>query len=163
MKKMTHRPYLIEPGYESCYEYLLGCYGRISADVGDYAAFVNLDCTTMMSKMFEDVEKLASFLVAHGIRRGDVLTVFLPTSPHAFIVFYALSKIGAVADFVPPFLPPAALKEEREEVGSKGIFILDRMHGPTTPTEKSEREQKRRKAKFRRFPKAKTSFAFSVL
>ena len=53
---MTHRPYLIEPGNESCYEYLLGCYGRISADVGDYAAFVNLDCTTMMSKMFEDVE-----------------------------------------------------------------------------------------------------------
>lgn len=126
---MTHKPYLIEPGYKSCYEYLLGCYERISADVGDYAAFVNLDCTTMMSKMFEDVEKLASFLVAQGIRRGDVLTVFLPTSPHAFIIFYALSKIGAVADFVPPFLPPAALKEERKEVGSKGIFILDRMHG----------------------------------
>lgn len=126
---MTHRPYLVQPGYESCYEYLLGCYGRISADVGDYAAFVNLDCTTMMSKMLEDVEKLASFLVARGIHRGDVLTVFLPTSPHAFIIFYALSKIGAVADFVPPFLPPAALKEERETVGSKGIFILDRMYG----------------------------------
>ncbi len=126
---MTHRPYLVEPGEESCYEYLLGCYGRISADVGDYAAFVNLDCTTMMSEMFGDVEKLASFLVANGIKRGDVFTVFLPTSPHAFIIFYALSKIGAVADFVPPFLPPAALREEREKVGSRGIFILDRMYG----------------------------------
>ncbi len=126
---MTHRPYLVEPGEESCYEYLLGCYGRISADVGDYAAFVNLDCTTMMSEMLADVEKLASFLVANGIKRGDVFTVFLPTSPHAFIIFYALSKIGAVADFVPPFLPPAALREEREKVGSRGIFILDRMYG----------------------------------
>ena len=126
---MTHRPYLVEPGEESCYEYLLGCYGRISADVGDYAAFVNLDCTTMMSEMLADVERLASFLVANGIKRGDVFTVFLPTSPHAFIIFYALSKIGAVADFVPPFLPPAALREEREKVGSRGIFILDRMYG----------------------------------
>ncbi len=125
---MTHRPYLVEPQNESCYEYLIGCYERISADVGDYAAFVNLDCTTMMSEMFSDIEKLASFLTSRGIRRGDVLTVFLPTSPHAFVIFYTLSKLGIIADFTPPFLPPHALKEERGKVGSKGIFILDRMY-----------------------------------
>ena len=126
---MAHTPYLVKPGNESCYEYLQGCYGRISADVGDYAAFVNLDCKTMMSEMFADVEKLASFLVKKGIKRGDVVTAFLPTSPHAFIVFYTLSKIGAIANFVHPLTPPAALKQILDNTGSRCVFILDRAVG----------------------------------
>lgn len=126
---MAHTPYLVKPGNESCYEYLQGCYGRISADVGDYAAFVNLDCKTMMSEMFADVEKLASFLVKKGIKRGDVVTAFLPTSPHAFIAFYTLSKIGAIANFVHPLTPPAALKQILDTTGSKCVFILDRAVG----------------------------------
>ena len=126
---MAHTPYLVKPGNESCYEYLQGCYARISADVGDYAAFVNLDCKTMMSEMFADVEKLASFLVKKGIKRGDAITAFLPTSPHAFIVFYTLSKIGAIANFVHPLTPPAALKQILDNTGSRCVFILDRAVG----------------------------------
>lgn len=126
---MAHTPYLVKPGKESCYEYLLGCYNRISADVGDYAAFVNLDCKTMMTEMFADIEKLASFLVSKGIKQGDVVTAFLPTSPHAFIAFYTLSKIGAIANFVHPLTPPAALEEILKKTNSKCIFILDRAAG----------------------------------
>ena len=123
------KQYLVKPGKESCYEYLRGCYDRISADVGDYAAFVNLDCKTMMTEMFADIEKLASFLTAKGIGRGDVVTAFLPTSPHAFIVFYTLSKIGAIANFVHPLTPPDALAEGLKTVNSKALFILDRASG----------------------------------
>lgn len=118
--------YLPVPGKESCYEYLQRCYKNISADVGDYVAFVNVDCKTMMSDFFTDVEKLAAYLSNNGFKRGDVLTIFLPTSPHAFVIFYALSKIGVIANFVHPLTPPNVLKGILEQTDSKGIFILDR-------------------------------------
>ncbi len=118
--------YLTKPGKESCYEYLLGCYKKISADVGDYPAFVNVDCKTMMSDFLIDVEKLAAYVIGNGFKKGDVLTVFLPTSPHAFTVFYALSKVGIIANFVHPLTPPNALADILKVTNSKGIFILDR-------------------------------------
>ncbi len=124
--KMSHKPYLVKPGMESCYEYLLNCHEKISADVGDYDAFVNVDCPTKISEMINDVEKLAAFLVKSGFKKGDVLTAFLPTSPHAFVIFYAFSKIGVITDFVHPLTPPDALAEQLKLVRTKGIFILDR-------------------------------------
>lgn len=126
---MQKKQYLVKPGNESCYEYLKGCFDRISADVGNYDAFVNLDCKTKMTEMFADVEKLASFLVSKGIKRGDVVTAFLPTSPHAFVAFYTLSKIGAIANYVHPLTPPDALAQMLESVDSKALFILDRAAG----------------------------------
>lgn len=121
-----NRNYLKMPDKESCYEYLLACYERISADVGDYAAFVNVDCTTMMSDFIVDVEKLAAYIASNGFKKGDVLTIFLPTSAHAFTIFYALSKLGVIANFVHPLTPLNALKEMLAVTQSKGIFILDK-------------------------------------
>lgn len=121
--------YLTKPGKESCYEYLLGCYKKISADVGDYVAFVNVDCPTMMSDFLVDVEKLAAYLANNGFKRGDVITVFLPTSPHAFTIFYALSKLGIVTNFVHPLTPANALEDMMKITDSKALFILDRASG----------------------------------
>lgn len=118
--------YLIEPKDESCYEYLQNCYTRIAKDHGDYTAFVNQDCKTSMKKMFEDIENLAGYLTECGFKRGDVITIFLPTSAHAFVAFYALNKLGIIANFVHPLTPPDALKEMLELTGSKALFILDR-------------------------------------
>ena len=52
------KKYMLPPEKQSCYEYLQESYARISADIGDYTAFVSVDCETKMSKLFEDVEKL---------------------------------------------------------------------------------------------------------
>ncbi len=122
--------YLRKPEQESCYSYLLGCYNRISRDIGkDYTAFVTpvgpVESETGMERFISDIEKVASFLVSTGIGKGDVVTAFLPTCGHAAIAFYSVTKIGAIVNFVHPLTPPAQLEAIMKHTKSKSIFMLD--------------------------------------
>lgn len=115
---------------QSCYEWMLQSNRNILKLIGkDYPAFVNLDCTTMMEDMKRDIEKLAAYLTSKGFKKGDVISVFLPTSSHAIVAFYALNKIGVIGSFIHPLTPPDGLKKILDFTKSKGIFALDRASG----------------------------------
>ena len=136
--KIPKENYLTKPKKESCYEYLLAAYGRISKDYGDdYTAFVtpvaNVESETSMKRLLSDVEKLASWFVSKGIGKGDVVTAFLPTCGHAAIAFYACSKIGAISNFVHPLTPPNQLVEIMIHTKSKCLMLLDLFAGPFKP------------------------------
>lgn len=127
---MPKENYLTLPQNESCYEYMLQCYERISKDYGDdYVAFVtpvaNVESAVTMKRFISDIEKLSSWLVSKGIGKGDVVTAFLPTCGHAAIAFYACSKIGAISNFVHPLTPPAQLMEIMKHTKSKCVIMLD--------------------------------------
>ena len=126
--------YLFQPeGHESLYEYLLECYRRISKDIGDYTAFVTpvLDtyAETPMSVMLRDVEQLAAFLASQGLKKGDVVTAFMPTCGHAFPVMFAVNKLGMILNFVHPLTPPDALLDTMRHTKSRFLFILDAISG----------------------------------
>ena len=44
----------------------------------------------------EQVSRLAGALATAGVKRGDVIAIYLPTIPEAFYAIFACSKIGAV-------------------------------------------------------------------
>ncbi len=121
--------YMEEPKEQSCYEYLIECNKRIAKDLGDYTAFVvpvaDQVSETKMSKLFSDIEKLAAYFASIGLKKGDVYTVFMPTSAHVFTAFYALSKLGVISNFVHPLTPPDALEDILNHTKSKGMLILD--------------------------------------
>lgn len=128
--RISANNYLNKPENESCYSYLLSAYKRISKDIGEnYTAFVTpvgpVESETKMDRFLSDIEKVASFLVSKGVSKGDVFTAFLPTCGHAAVAFYAVTKIGAVVNFVHPLTPPAQLEEIMQHTKSKGLFILD--------------------------------------
>ena len=122
--------YLRKPEDESCYDYLKAAYGRISKVLGeDYTAFVTpvgpVESEIKMPRLFGDIEKMASFIDSLGIKKGDVVTAFMPTCGHAFIAFYSLIKLGVVANFVHPLTPPAQLEGIMAHTKSKAVFMLD--------------------------------------
>ncbi len=126
--------YLKKPTDESCYDYLKSAYSRHSKVLGDdYTAFVTpvgpVESEITMKRLFSDIEKMASFLSSKGLKKGDVYTVFMPTCGHAFIAFYALTKLGIIANFVHPLTPPAQLLEIMEHTKSRGVFMLDLFAG----------------------------------
>ena len=127
--RIPEENYLRQPTNESCYQYLKDAYKRISADHGEYDAFITpvlqFESATSMTRLFNDIEKMASFLDSKGIKKGDVVTIFLPSCGHAFIAFYALSKLGIISNFIHPMTPPNQLLEIMAKTGSKGLFILD--------------------------------------
>ena len=111
---------------QNCYEWMLACNANMEALLGrDYAAFVNLDCEYTMTELKAEIEKLAAALTARGFRKGDVIGVFLPTSAHAFVIFYALTKIGVICNFIHPLTPPDKLAEILAFTKSKAVFGLD--------------------------------------
>lgn len=128
--RISANNYLHKPTDESCYDYLLKSYERISKDIGkDYTAFVTpvgpVESETSMERLLGDIEKMAAFLSSKGLKKGDVFTAFIPTCGHAFIAFYSLIKLGVVANFVHPLTPPAQLEEIMTHTKSKGVFMLD--------------------------------------
>ncbi len=128
--RISANNYLHKPTDESCYDYLLKSYERISKDIGkNYTAFVTpvgpVESETSMERLLSDIEKMAAFLSSKGIKKGDVFTAFMPTCGHAFTAFYALIKLGVVANFVHPLTPAAQLEEIMKHTDSKGVFMLD--------------------------------------
>lgn len=138
-EKYQGRPenYLTEPNGETIYEYARKCNGRVTKDNGDTVAFVSQDCKTRYSKLWADVDKLADYLASQGFKKGDCMTIFLPTSAHSFTSFYALTKLGIKANIVHPLTSEKELNETMKLCSSKGIFILDRFAGKYKETLKN--------------------------
>ena len=55
---------------------------------------------TTYKELFEEIDKAATSFKSMGIKKGDYVTFCMPTLPQTIISFYALNKIGAVANFV---------------------------------------------------------------
>lgn len=105
----------------TCYDYL-----KVSAKRnGDFNAVQAFGSKTKLSKLIKDIDAVAAYINSLGIKQGDVVTVFLPNVVHAFTTFYALNKIGVIANIVHPLTSPEALKEIMDATESKAIFILD--------------------------------------
>ena len=97
---------------------------------GDYDAAIHFGHRIKRSALLSDIDRLAAYFKSAGLRRGDVYTVFLPTCVQSFVAFYALNKIGVIANIVHPLTPPELLKETMDAVGSKGVMLMDLLAKP---------------------------------
>ena len=110
------------PENTNCYEYLRMC-TEIYDDVWMMQHF---GVKYKRSKIFNDIEALAAYFQNEmGLRKGDVFTIFMPTTVQSIITFYALNKIGVITSFVHPLMGPDYLKEQIETLHSKGVMVLD--------------------------------------
>lgn len=105
----------------TCYDYLKMHANRL----GDFDAVLAFGSRTKLSKIISDADVVAAYINSIGIKSGDVVTVFLPNVVHAFVTFYALNKIGVIANIVHPLTSPEVLEENIKSTKSKAIFILD--------------------------------------
>ncbi|HJJ96477.1 MAG TPA: AMP-binding protein, partial [Methanocorpusculum sp.] len=53
-------------------------------------------------ELLAEVHACAAGLRAHGVRRGDFVTIFLPNIPQCVVAVYAVNLIGAVCNMVHP-------------------------------------------------------------
>ncbi len=80
------------------------------------------------SSLFEEIDKIAYFL-QQRVAVGESVAICLPNIPQAIFAFYAINKIGAVANIVHPKIKSPALIKILEETNTKWIFILDKFLG----------------------------------
>ena len=113
---------LKSPENKNCYQYLKEC----TEIYDDVYMMQHFGVKYYRSKIFSDMDALAGYFQKEmGLKRGDVFTIFMPTTVQSIIAFYALNSIGVITNFVHPLMSTDFLKEQLEAVGSKGVMILD--------------------------------------
>ena len=110
------------PDNKNCYQYLRYC----TEIYDDVYMMQHFGVKYYRSKIFADMDALAGYFQKDlGLKRGDVFTIFMPTTVQSIVAFYALNSIGVITNFVHPLMSTEFLKEQLEAVNSKGVMVLD--------------------------------------
>lgn len=71
------------------------------------------------------IDKCKSSLIKSGVKPGDIITICMPNTPEAVITFYAINKMGAIANMIHPLSGQNEIKRYINEVKSKMIITMD--------------------------------------
>lgn len=102
----------------SVYEYLREC----NKDNMDAIAINYFNKTMTFRYFFGEINLCAKALRSQGIRPGDVVTVLMANTPEAVIVFYAINKIGAIANMVHPLSAEEEIKNSL--IATKSVMLI---------------------------------------
>ena len=102
----------------SVYEYLREC----NKDNMDATAINYFGKTMNFRYFFGEINLCAKALRSQGIRPGDVVTVLMANTPEAVIAFYAINKIGAIANMVHPLSAEEEIKHSLN--ATKSVMLI---------------------------------------
>jgi acetyl-CoA synthetase len=77
------------------------------------------------AELLERVTRTAAALRGLGLRRGDRLTIYMPTSPEAIVLMLATVRIGAIHSVVFAGFGARALGERIQASGSRLVFTAN--------------------------------------
>lgn len=97
------------------YEYILSS----NKDYPDDIALLYFNRSITFGELFGNIDKVASAFAGIGVRKGEIVTVALPSIPEAVYVFCALNKLGAVANMIHPLAGEKEICQYLNEVGSR--------------------------------------------
>jgi acetyl-CoA synthetase len=107
------------------------CIDRHLATRGDQVAIIwegddpTEDEKITYRQLHERVSKLANVLKAHGVKKGDRVTIYLPMIPEAAYAMLACARIGAIHSIVFGGFSPDSLAGRIEDADSKFIITAD--------------------------------------
>jgi long-chain acyl-CoA synthetase len=114
-------PHTLEYPRVSMYEAV-----RLSAaEHFDEPAYDFLGHTSTYRKFMEEIDHCADALAAIGVKKGDRVTISMPTSPQGIICFYAVNKLGAVSSMIHPLSPAKEIEFYLNVAKSKFALTLD--------------------------------------
>ncbi len=74
------------------------------------------------------VDKFATGLSKMGIKKGDVVAIDVPNVPQFIIAFYAICRIGAIANPIIPLHKFVEIAYQINDSNSKAMIILDALY-----------------------------------
>ncbi len=77
------------------------------------------------SELHQNVARLANVLKARGIKKGDVVTIYMPMIPEAAYAMLACARIGAIHSVVFGGFSPDSLSDRIQDCGSTCVITAD--------------------------------------
>jgi long-chain acyl-CoA synthetase len=91
------------------------------------------DASRTYAQVKDTADRIANFLAARGIRKGDRVAIFLPNLPHFPPAYFGILKAGAVGVTCNPLYTAKELQHQLMDCGAKAVFCMDHSHFyPTT-------------------------------
>lgn len=76
-------------------------------------------------ELLRNINQCACALVAAGVKKGDSISICLPNIPQAVYLFYAVSKVGAIANMIHPMSAEKEIADYIRLTDSRYIFAID--------------------------------------
>lgn len=76
-------------------------------------------------ELFEKIDEMVKSLTAFGVKKGDIVGICCTNTPEIVYLFYAISKIGAVADIIDPRINEAVMSKYLNDIKCKLFFCLE--------------------------------------
>ncbi len=83
---------------------------KTSEKYPDSIAYDFMGYESTYKQLIEQIDQCAKALFNLGLRKGDRMTIAMPTTPQGIICFYAINKIGAIASMIHPLSPPKQIE-----------------------------------------------------
>ena len=107
------------------------CLDRHLETRGDQAAIIwegdepDQDRTITYKELHEEVSRFANALRGQGVRKGDVVCIYMPMIPEAAVAMLACTRIGAIHSVVFGGFSPDALAGRIEDSNAKIVITSD--------------------------------------
>ncbi len=121
LKFYQHVPHNIDYPRVTMYEAL-----KKTADQNpDSIAYDFLGYTSTYRKFMSEIDHCADALNALGLKKGEKITISMPTSPQGIICFYAANKLGAVSSMIHPLSTAKEIEFYLNVAKSRFALTLD--------------------------------------
>jgi acetyl-CoA synthetase len=90
-------------------------------------------------QILADTQRLANALKARGVRKGDIVGIYLPMIPEVVVAMLACARIGAPHNVVFGGFAPSAVRERMEVSEATALITADgaRRRGQTAPVKQA--------------------------
>lgn len=102
---------------------------QIAVNYPDYIAYDFMGGKVKYKDFIKKVDECARALAAIGVKEGERVTICMPNAPQAVIMFYAINKIGAIANMVHPLSSEKEIEFYLKESASVVCITLDQFYG----------------------------------
>ena len=92
-------------------------------------AFDFMGKSTTYAQMIREIETCAKALKTLGILPGEKLTIAMPNCPQAVYMFYAVNRIGGIANMIHPLSAEKEIEFYLNESASVAAITLDQFYG----------------------------------
>ena len=98
---------------------------KTSKSFPNYDAYKYFGKTVSYKDFIIKIKRCASALKEIGVQKGDRVTICMPNTPSAIIMFYAVNFIGATSSMIHPLSSASEIEFYLKESNSKYILTLD--------------------------------------
>ena len=92
-------------------------------------AFDFMGKSTTYVELVREIETCAKSLKTLGIRPGDKLTIAMPNCPQAIYMFYAVNRVGGIANMIHPLSAEKEIEFYLNDSASVAAITLDQFYG----------------------------------